>query len=136
MARGIEDELALPWWIPYTLRKWDITIFAINSQVKKKAHKYGVKTPTSLKDAHRLDAPSKDTRWFDTRIMEMKNVGVTFEILPNRKKVSICWKKVGVHLICNVKMDFTWKARWVKDGHRIPDLKTSAYARVVSSEGI
>ena len=33
-------------------------------------------------------------------------------------------------------MDFTRKARWVKDGHRTPDPTTSAYAGVVSRESI
>ena len=35
-----------------------------------------------------------------------------------------------------MKMFFTRKARWVKDGHRIPDPDTSSYAGVVSRESI
>ena len=33
-------------------------------------------------------------------------------------------------------MDFTRKARWVKDGHRTPDPTTSNYAGVVSRERV
>ena len=33
-------------------------------------------------------------------------------------------------------MDFTRKARWVKDGHRTPDPITSSYAGVVSRESV
>ena len=33
-------------------------------------------------------------------------------------------------------MDFTRKARWVKDGHRTPDPETSKYAGVVARESI
>ena len=33
-------------------------------------------------------------------------------------------------------MDFTRKARWVKDGHRTPDPTTSAYAGVVSRDSV
>ena len=36
----------------------------------------------------------------------------------------------------DVKMDFTRKTRWVKDGHRTPDLETSSYVGVVSRESI
>ena len=36
----------------------------------------------------------------------------------------------------DVKMDFTWKARWVKDSHRTPDPTTSRYAGVVSRESL
>ena len=30
------------------------------------------------------------------------------------------WSKVAGHLVWDVKMDFTQKARWVLDGHKIP----------------
>jgi hypothetical protein len=33
-------------------------------------------------------------------------------------------------------MEFTQKARWVKDGHKSPDSTTSSFARVVSRESI
>ena len=33
-------------------------------------------------------------------------------------------------------MDFTRKARWVKDGHRTPDLEDSKYAGVLSRESV
>ena len=35
-----------------------------------------------------------------------------------------------------VNMDFTRKARWVKDGHRTTDPTTSAYVGVVSRESV
>ena len=33
-------------------------------------------------------------------------------------------------------MDFTWKARWVLDGHKTPDLVDSTYVRVVYRESV
>ena len=33
-------------------------------------------------------------------------------------------------------MDFTRKARWVKDGHKTPDLDSDKYAGVVSRESV
>ena len=35
-----------------------------------------------------------------------------------------------------VKMDLRRKARWVKDGHLIPEPETSNYAEVVSRESV
>ena len=35
-----------------------------------------------------------------------------------------------------MKMDFTRKARWVKDGHKTPDSTTSSFAGVVFRESI
>ena len=46
------------------------------------------------------------------------------------------WKKASGHLIYDVKMDFTQKIRWVKDGHRTPNPNTWCYAGVVSCESI
>ena len=39
-------------------------------------------------------------------------------------------------MIYNVKMDFTSKDRWVKDGHRTPDPEFSSYAGALSRESI
>ena len=42
IARGIQDEPAFAWWIPYVMRKRDRIISSVNSRVKKVTHKYGV----------------------------------------------------------------------------------------------
>ena len=67
---------------------------------------------------------------------EMTNVGIAFKILENDEHLPMGYKKSSGHLIFDVKMDFTQKARWVKDGHRTPDPETSKYAGVVSRESI
>ena len=46
------------------------------------------------------------------------------------------YNKSSGRLIFDVKMDFTRKYRWVKDGHRTPDHWFSSYAGVVSRESI
>ena len=64
----------------------------------------------------------------------MFQVGIAFKILRYNEHIPVGYKKASGHLIWSVKMDFTLKARWVKDGHRIPDLEDSKYAVVVSRE--
>ena len=44
--------------------------------------------------------------------------------------------KSSGHLVFDVKMDFTRKARWVKDGHKTSDPEQSTYAGVVSRESV
>ena len=66
----------------------------------------------------------------------MHNVPVAFEILPTGAPVTVGWKKSSGHLIWDVKMDFTQKDRWVKDGHHTPDPKESNYAGVVSRDSV
>ena len=72
----------------------------------------------------------------DALSKEMRNVGVAFELLPTGKPAPHGWKKVTGHLIWDLKMDFTRKARWVLDGHRTPDPIGSTYAGVVSRESV
>ena len=67
---------------------------------------------------------------------EMTNVGIAFAILDEGKKAPPGWTKTSAHLVFDVKMDFTRKARWVKDGHQSPDTTTLAYAGVVSRESV
>ena len=66
----------------------------------------------------------------------MTNVGIAFTILDNGIKPPPGWRKASGHLIFNVNMYFSRKARWVKDGHRTPDPTTSAYLGVVSRESV
>ena len=66
----------------------------------------------------------------------MTNVGISFTILDDGIKPPPGWRKASGHLVFDVKMDFTRKARWGKDGHSTPDPTTSAYAGVVSRESV
>ena len=54
-ARGIDDEPAFNWWIPYILRRRDRIIYAVNKRIKIMSHKYGVEVPTSIEHAYRID---------------------------------------------------------------------------------
>ena len=135
-ARNIDTEPAFAWWVPYTLRRMHRIIAAVNSRVRKTSHKYGLEIPTSVRDAFRIDKLNGDTFWADALKKEMTNVGIAFKILENDERLPVGYKKSSGHLIFDVKMDFTRKARWVKDGHRTPDPETSKYAGVVSRESI
>ena len=49
------------------------------------------------------------------------------------KTVSVYLQNV---LIFNIKMDFTWKARFVLDGHKTPDPEGSTWAGVVARDSV
>ena len=66
----------------------------------------------------------------------MANVGIAFEVLEEGEHAPVAWRKVSGHLVFDVKMDFTRKARWVLDGHKTPKPTGSTYAGVVSREGV
>jgi hypothetical protein len=135
-ARSNSDEPAFAWWVPYTLRKRDIILSKINARIRKTTHKYGIEIPTSVENAMGIDRSNNNTFWKDALAKGMTEVGVAFEVIEEDKKASIGWSKVTGHLVWDVKMDFTRKARWVLDGHRTPNPIGSTYAGVVSRDSI
>ena len=103
------------------------------SRIRKTYHKYGIQIPISVKHAKNVDRINKNTFWEDAISKHMTEVGVNFEVLEDRKAASISWKKVTGHMLCNVNMDFTQKARWFLDGHKTPNPIGLNYDGVVSS---
>ena len=116
-ARGIQDEPAFAWWVPYTLRKRDVIISSVKARVRRTTHKYGFEVPRNLKHAYEIDTKNGNDFWRKAIEKEMHNVGIAFEILDPDAHVPVGWNKVTGHLVFDVKMDFTRKARWVLDGH-------------------
>jgi hypothetical protein len=135
-ARGIDDEVAFAYWVPYTLRKRDVIISAVKARLKKTSHKYGLEVPTGIQHSLKLDAANGDHRWRDALSKEMHNVGIAFQVQEEGKSAPVGWSKVTGHIIFDVKMDFTRKARWVLDGHKTPNPIGSTYAGVVSRESV
>ena len=61
VARGIDKEPAFTWWFPYTLRRCDIIIAGVNSQVKRTTRKYGIELLRSVDEALRFDKLNGNT---------------------------------------------------------------------------
>ena len=135
-SRGIDDKSAFTWWAPHTLKKRNAIISAMKMRLRKTTHKYGIEIPTSVDHAMEIDRKNGNTMWKDALALEMFNVGVAFEILEEGQAAPPGWKKASGHLIWDVKMDFTRKARWVLDGHKTPDPIRSTFAGVVSFESV
>ena len=66
----------------------------------------------------------------------MKNILVAFDILGRNENLPPGLTPLGVHLIFDVKMDMTRKARFVADGHKTPAPEESTYYGVVSRETV
>jgi len=135
-AMGLSDEPAFSWWVPYTLKKRDRIIAAVNTRVRKRNSKYGIQIPATMDEAKILDQQNGNTLWQDAIAKEMFQVGVAFKILGDDENLPVGYTQSSGHIVFDVKMDFTRKARWVKDGHRTPDLEDSKYAGVVSRESV
>ena len=97
-------------------------------------HKYGIEMPAPGRDivqnARDLDRKNGNTLWMDSLAKEMGNLNIAFQYLEIGEKAPPGWFKASGLIIFDVKMDFTRKARWVKDGHKTPPSTTSSFASV------
>ena len=80
-ARGISNELAFSWWVPYTLRKREVILAAVKNRIRRMTHKYGIEIPRDVEHAHEIDARNGNTLWRDALKKEMYNVRVALEIV-------------------------------------------------------
>ena len=56
VAKGIANEPAFSWWVPYTVKRKFFIIDAIKYRLKVATHKYGVEIRTCIEHAICLDA--------------------------------------------------------------------------------
>ena len=82
VSRGLEEEAVSKQWVPYTLRKRDVIIYAVNSGYMSTTNIYGIEVPKTIEQALRLDQQNGNTMRFDATNKEMANVGIAFEIQP------------------------------------------------------
>ena len=136
ISRGVDDEPAFAWWVQHTLRKRDAIVSVLRMRMRQTKHKYRIEIPTSVEHVKELNQKEGNDFWMKALAKEMFNVGVTFEILKQGRKAPHGWHLVTGHLVWDVKMDFTRKARWVLDGHKTPDPDRSTFAGVVSRESV
>ena len=137
IAQDIAHQPAFAWWVPYTLKKRDRLICAVQNRFHKKTHKFGIEIPKSVADAKRIDDSNGNTAWQDAIAKEMKAVRIAFKILHGEDKVPPTFQQIRCHLIFDVKMeDFRRKARYVAQGNMTEAPKTLTYASVVSRESV
>jgi hypothetical protein len=63
VAHDLSDEPAFSWWVPFTLKKRDAIISAVNERYWKRTHKYGIQVPKSVAEAYEIDKETGDNRW-------------------------------------------------------------------------
>ena len=135
-AHRLSNEPAFAWWVPYTLKKKKVIINALKFRKKKKTHKYGIRVPQSVSEAYEIDREDGTDLWSKAIDKEMGNNSVAFSILEDDEPLPVGYSLQSGHMVFDVKMDLTRKARWVLDGHKAEDVDGSTYAGVVSRESV
>ena len=130
------EEPAFAWWVKDVLRRKDRIISAVKSRYWKRTHKFGIRVPKSIQEALDIDRETGTTHWHDAIQKEMKNVMPAFKFLEPEESVPVGYKWIPCHMIFDVKMDFTRKARFVAGGHVTDPPTTLTYSSVVSRDSI
>jgi len=136
VAHEIHEEPAFAWWVPYTLKKRDRIIAAVNKRYHKRTHKFGIRVPKTVEEARIIDEANGNTLWQDAIEKEMKNVRVAFKFIDGTA-VPPGYQDIKCHMVFDIKMeDFRRKARFVAGGHTTETPASLTYSSVVSRESV
>jgi hypothetical protein len=134
-SHNLLSEPAFSWWAPHVLKKRQ-RIIKVKSRYWMQTHKYGFRLPKTVAEALQLDQENGNTLWHDAIQKEMKNVKIAFHFLGDQEVVPIGYKQIPCHIIFDVKMDFTRKARFVAGGHKTNPPASLTYSSVVARDSI
>lgn len=124
-ANNLEKEPAFSWWIHEVLRQRRRMVSKVKSKYWRTTHKFGIKLPHSAEEALLFDKESGTDFWARAMEKELRKVKVAYETRDDlniedvrRGRALIGYTEIKCHMIFDVKMDFTRKARFVAGGHR------------------
>jgi hypothetical protein len=136
VGNKLMSEPAFRWWVPYTIKKRDRIIAKIKTRYLRKEQKFGIELPKTVQEALRLDQANSTTLWQDAIKKEMKVIMPAVKILEEGAIAPIGFQQIPCHMVFDVKIDFTRKARFVAGGHVTNPPSTQTYASVVSRDSV
>ena len=144
-ANNIAEEPAFKWWVAFCLQKRNRIISKTKSKYWRTTHKYGIKVPKNADDALRIDKMNGNDYWEKSIKKEMSKVRVAYkphetytpeQVRKNEAPELTGYQEISCHLIFDVKMDFTRKARFVANGSTTEAPISMTYSSVVSRDSV
>jgi hypothetical protein len=133
---NLKHEPAFNWWVDHTLKKRRHLIKAVKSRYSQRTHKFGILVPKTAQEALELVLTTNMTFWRDTIKNEMLNNKMAFRFPKDNERVPIGFQWIRCHLIFDVKMDFTRKARYIAGGHMTDPPTSMTYSSMVSRDSV
>jgi hypothetical protein len=109
---------------------------AVKTCYVKKTHKYGIRLPKSVEEAHELDRENGTDHWHQAILKEMKNNSIAFRFLEDNENLPVGSQWIPFHMIFDIKCDFTRKAHFVAGGHWTDVLSQLTYSSVVTRDSV
>jgi len=136
VSRKLQDHAAFRWWVPDALKRQTRIIKAMKSRYVRRTHKYGIRLPKSTAEAYEIDKETGTDYWHQAIMKEMKNNMVAFRFLDEGEQTPVGSKWIPFHMIFDVKLDLTRKARFVAGGHWTDPPTQVTYSSVVTRESV
>jgi hypothetical protein len=146
MSHGINEEPAFSWWITRTMKKRDRIVKKLKAKYWRTTHKFGIRMPKTVEEALRIDNENGNDYWEKAIKKEMSKAKVAFEenkfgyqaddIRTNQAPSMIGFQEIQCHIVFDVKMDFTRKARFVAGGNTTETPASITYSSVVTRDSI
>ena len=137
VSRGVQHEPAFKWWIATALKEKKRLISRLQSRrIRKGRMKFGIMIPGSVEEAIELDRKNGNTLWQDSIKKEMKNSKVAFSLQPRGASIPVGSTEITCHLVFDIKLDMTRKARYVAGGHLTDVPPSMTYSSVVSRDTV
>lgn len=141
----IDDEPAFKWWVALAMRKRDRMIYKVKKKYWRTTHKFGIRIPKTVTEAILLDKENGNENWEQAIRKEMGKARVAYtpidgctpeQARANQVDALRGHQEIKCHIIFDVKMDFTRKARFVAGGHMTETPNSLTYSSVVSRESV
>lgn len=141
----ISDEPAFRWWVPTVIKTRQSVIGKVKKRYWATTHKFGIRLPKSVDEALELDRRTKTDYWAKAIKKEMDKVKVAWlareDCTPQQVRDGTvedlkAYQEIRNHLVFDVKMDFTRKARMVAGGHMTEAPGSLTYSSVVSRDSV
>jgi hypothetical protein len=120
--------------VPFTLKKQESVISAVNKRYWKWTHKFGIRLPHTVEEALQIDKENNNDLWERSLQKEMANVIIAFKMLVGKGiEPWPGYQKIDCHVVFDIKIDnFQRKSRMVAGGHMTATPPMMTYASVVS----
>ena len=145
VENGIDDEPAFNWWVSTVMRQRNRIIGKVKKRHWATTHKFGIRLPKNVEEALQIDKDTGTDFWAKAIQKERDKVRVAWEALDgytpedtrNGKDHKLAgYQEIDCHMVFNVKMDLTHKARFVAGGHTTEAPASITYSSVVSRDSV
>lgn len=136
IAHKIAHEPAFAWWVNTVLRRRNRIIAAQKTRYARTNQKFGIELPHTVKRALEIDRETGTTFWIDAIKKEMGTTHPAFKFLAAGSPLPVGYQKIPIHMVFDIKMDFTRKARLVAGGHKTEPPASITYASVVARDSV